>query len=92
MARTRDKHVRIRFGRRSIPMPGSKRQRVILGTGLIAGGVVGFLPIVGFWMLPLGLAVLSVDSPRVRRLRRRLELGWLRRQGSRHSGKRKGRE
>jgi hypothetical protein len=43
---------------------------------LVAGGVLGFLPVVGFWMLPLGLVVLSVDSPRVRRVRRRLEIRW----------------
>jgi hypothetical protein len=76
MAGARDKHAKIRLGRHSVRLPGNRRQRVILGAGLVAGGVVGFLPIVGFWMLPLGLAVLSVDSPRVRRLRRRVEVRW----------------
>lgn len=68
-------------------MPRSRLRRRLLGSGLILGGILGFLPVLGFWMLPLGLAVLSVDSPRLRRLRRRatLRMGrsgagrWLRR-------------
>ena len=27
------------------------------------GGLVGFLPILGFWMIPLGIAVASLDIP-----------------------------
>jgi hypothetical protein len=76
MTEPRDKRAKIRLGRYSVPMPGSRKQRVVLGAGLVAGGVVGFLPIVGFWMLPLGLVVLSVDSPKVRRTRRRFEVRW----------------
>jgi hypothetical protein len=76
MTKPRDKRAKIRLGRYSMPMPGSRKQRVILGAGLVAGGVVGFLPIVGFWMVPLGLVVLSVDSPTVRRARRRFEVRW----------------
>ena len=30
---------------------------------LCVGGVLGFLPILGFWMLPLGLAVLAIEFP-----------------------------
>ena len=37
---------------------------------LSSAGLLGFLPIVGFWMVPLGLVVLSVDFPPVRRFRR----------------------
>lgn len=29
----------------------------------IAGGLVGFLPILGFWMIPLGLIVIARDVP-----------------------------
>ena len=76
MAKPRDKRAKIRVGRYSIPIPATRRQRTFVGVGLVAGGVVGFLPIVGFWMLPLGLVVLSVDSPSVRRLRRRAEVRW----------------
>lgn len=33
---------------------------------LIAGGVFSFLPILGVWMLPLGLLLLAVDLPILR--------------------------
>jgi len=33
---------------------------------LIGGGFLGFLPILGFWMLPLGLALLAIDLPFLR--------------------------
>ncbi len=62
---------RIRIGRQSVPLPASRFARVALGLALIGGGVLGFLPILGFWMIPLGLLVLSFDLPQVRRWRRR---------------------
>lgn len=37
-----------------------------VGLLLIAGGLVGFLPIVGFWMIPLGVLFLASGSRRVR--------------------------
>lgn len=40
--------------------------RIPLAVVLMAGGFVGFLPIFGFWMLPLGLALLAVDVPFLR--------------------------
>ncbi|MCG8490137.1 MAG: hypothetical protein MI743_00860 [Sneathiellales bacterium] len=43
------------------------------------GGIFGFMPIAGFWMLPLGILVLSVDYPFARRLRRKTEVWWGRR-------------
>jgi hypothetical protein len=64
-----------------IPMPRSKAGRVGLGSALILGGVLGFLPILGFWMLPLGFLILSHDLPFVRRQRRRLGLWWASRRG-----------
>ena len=42
--------------------------RVPLGITLIAGGVFGFLPILGFWMVPIGALLLGEDIPPVRRL------------------------
>jgi hypothetical protein len=36
------------------------------GLLLIAGGVLGFLPILGFWMIPLGVLFLASGSLRVR--------------------------
>jgi hypothetical protein len=46
--------------------PGSGWTRIPLGVVLILGGIVGFLPILGFWMIPLGLLVLAIDLPIVR--------------------------
>ena len=70
-----------------VPMPASKPARIALGVALVAGGLLGFLPVLGFWMVPLGLFVLSRDFPTVRRFRRRatLRLGrwWQRRQAAR---------
>ena len=37
--------------------------RIPLGMVLILGGIVGFLPILGFWMIPLGLIVMAKDIP-----------------------------
>lgn len=53
--------------------------RLTAGGLLVAFGLLGFLPILGFWMVPLGLVVLSVDLPFARRLRRRFEVWWERR-------------
>ncbi|WP_083592095.1 hypothetical protein [Aurantimonas sp. 22II-16-19i] len=65
------------FGR-EFPLPGSRRGRIVLGVAMMAGGSLGFLPILGFWMIPVGLLVLSVDSPLVRRRRRRMEVRYAR--------------
>jgi hypothetical protein len=46
--------------------PAVKPYRIPAGIGLILGGTVGFLPILGFWMVPLGLAVLAQDVPVMR--------------------------
>lgn len=41
--------------------------RGIMGLLLCVGGVLGFLPVLGFWMIPLGLALLATDIPPMRR-------------------------
>jgi len=69
----------IRFGRFRIKVPGTRLQRTVLGVALCIGGVLGFLPILGFWMLPLGILVLSIEYHPIRRLRRRVEVWWGRR-------------
>jgi purine-cytosine permease-like protein len=69
----------IRFGKKSISLPRNRIARVAVGSGFIVGGTLGFLPVLGFWMVPIGLIVLSHDFPRVRRLRRRSEVALLRR-------------
>ncbi|SMF46214.1 hypothetical protein SAMN06265365_11558 [Tistlia consotensis] len=61
----------VRWGDRKVP-PGLRSG---LGLLLCVGGVLGFLPVLGFWMLPLGLVLIALDVPP---LRRRL-LSWLRR-------------
>ncbi len=68
----------IRFGKRRIGLPGNRAARTALGGALVVGGAVGFLPILGFWMVPAGLLVLSADSPRVRRFNRRATVWGLR--------------
>jgi purine-cytosine permease-like protein len=77
---------RISIGRFSVPVPGSRLARVVLGVGLVLCGMVGFLPILGFWMIPLGFLVLSVDLPIVRRQRRRVEVWWGRRNKPKNGG------
>ena len=67
---------KIRFANRHFHLPQSRPTRIGLGILLVACGFVGFLPVLGFWMIPLGLLVLSVDLPPVRRARRRLTVWW----------------
>lgn len=63
---------RVRMLGRRFALPASRRGRRALGWAFMAGGLFSFLPVLGAWMLPVGLAILSVDSPRLRRARRRL--------------------
>ena len=41
--------------------------RVPLALALILGGVFSFLPVLGLWMLPLGVMLLALDVPRLQR-------------------------
>lgn len=70
---------RIKLFGKTLPLPQSVWLRRILGGGLIVGGVFSFLPVLGVWMLPLGLIILSRDSKRIRRIRRKSEVGLMRR-------------
>jgi hypothetical protein len=47
--------------------PSASWVRVPLGVLLMFGGLLGFLPVLGFWMLPLGVALLSLDVAMLRR-------------------------
>ena len=49
----------LRWGRDHVP-PGI---RSLIGILFMIGGVIGFLPILGFWMLPLGAAFSALDLP-----------------------------
>lgn len=64
-----------KFKRRSDRILVRIRQRVppggrlVIGLLLIVGGIFGFLPILGFWMLPLGIAIAAMDiKPLYRKL------------------------
>lgn len=49
--------------------PGGRASilRIPVSLLLIAGGIFSFLPGLGIWMLPLGLLLLAVDVPVLRR-------------------------
>lgn len=68
---------------RNYSLPQSRAQRIALGVGLVILGTLGFLPVLGFWMIPLGLLVLSYEFASVRRLRRRAIVWWERRRQKR---------
>lgn len=73
---------RLVLGRLEIPVPKSRTGRIVTGTALVGGGFLGFLPVLGFWMLPLGLIILSHDLFAVRRRRRRVSVWWSRRKST----------
>lgn len=37
--------------------------RSVIGLVLMVGGVFGFVPLLGFWMFPLGAAFIALDIP-----------------------------
>ncbi|PTM95266.1 hypothetical protein [Mycoplana dimorpha] len=57
-------------------LPQSRAMRTLIGVLLVFCGMLGFLPVLGFWMIPLGVLLLSHDSPFLRRQRRRLAVWW----------------
>jgi Putative transmembrane protein (PGPGW) len=71
---------------RTYAMPRSRARRVLIGGVLIVFGIFGFLPVLGFWMVPLGLLVLSYEFHLVRRLRRRALVWWERRRRAKKGG------
>lgn len=40
--------------------------RIPLAILLILGGIFSFLPVLGIWMLPLGLLIIAIDIPPLR--------------------------
>ncbi|SIQ11990.1 hypothetical protein SAMN05880582_101811 [Rhizobium sp. RU20A] len=76
---------KLMMGSYGMRLPQSRGLRIAIGIVLVILGCLGFLPILGFWMVPLGLLVLSNDLAMVRRRRRRLSVWWnRRRQARRH--------
>jgi hypothetical protein len=55
--------------------------RGALGIVLVAASPLGFLPVLGFWMLPLGLGLIALEVPS---WRRRM-LTWLERQNTQNT-------
>jgi hypothetical protein len=60
----------IKFLGHRVRVPANVFLRVGLGILMMLGGIFSFLPVLGIWMLPLGLLILSIDFPPVRRFRR----------------------
>ena len=63
--------------------------RLPAGLLLVCGGIFSFLPLLGIWMLPLGLLLLAQDIPFLRRPTRR-GLLWLERHWVRWKRRRRG--
>lgn len=57
-----------RFGRflHWLQKPASRWLRLPLAGVLIIGGIFSFMPVLGLWMLPLGLILLAQDLPFLR--------------------------
>jgi hypothetical protein len=81
---------KVRLGKWELNLPQSQIARIVIGLLLILAGFLGFLPVLGFWMIPLGLLVLSVDLPFVRRWRRQLTVWWHRRKEDKELNRKSG--
>ena len=58
--------------------PSSRWVRIPVGLLLIVGGVLSVLPLLGLWMIPIGLVLLAEDVPLLRAWRDRM-LNWIER-------------
>lgn len=47
--------------------PSSRWVRIPFAVLLMLGGVFSFLPVLGLWMLPLGIALIALDVPFLKR-------------------------
>jgi hypothetical protein len=63
---------RVRATTRWLRRPSSRWARVPAGVLLIGGGILFILPLLGLWMLPLGMVLLAEDMPPLRRARDRI--------------------
>jgi hypothetical protein len=70
---------------RWLRQPSSRSARILVSALLVLGGVFSFLPVLGLWMLPLGLIIISQDLPFLRaplvRAFRWIEFRWAQWQG-----------
>ena len=58
--------------------PSSRLVRIPLAILLIVGGIFSFFPVLGLWMLPLGLLLFAQDVPMLQKPMARM-LGWVER-------------
>lgn len=58
--------------------PSSRLLRIPLAGLLVLGGTLSFLPVLGLWMLPLGVALIAQDVPMLEKPTAK-SLGWLER-------------
>ena len=81
---------RLRSGVEWLREPSRRWLRLGAAALLILGGVLAILPIFGLWMLPLGLALMSDDIPRLKvpleKMARGVERLWSRVRGVRKAG------
>lgn len=54
-------------GFHALRRPGMGWVRIPLGVLCIAGGFLWFLPVLGLWMLPVGVILLAEDVPGLKR-------------------------
>jgi len=54
-------------GFHALRQPGRRWVRLPLGVLCIGGGLLWFLPVLGLWMLPVGVILLAEDVPGVKR-------------------------
>jgi hypothetical protein len=86
-----DEHIiaafppRVRRFLRWLERPSMRWLRIPLGIILIVAGAVGFLPVVGFWMIPFGALLVGQDVPVLRRPTLRF-LAWVNRIMTRRKG------
>jgi hypothetical protein len=71
--------------------PSSMLVRIPLAILLIVGGIFSFLPILGLWMLPLGLVLFAQDVP-ILQTPMAKSLGWIERKWLERERAKKARE
>src|SRR5258706_3027559 len=65
--------------------PSSRYLRIPLAILLIVGGIFSFLPVLGLWVLPLGLILFAQDVPVLQNALWRM-FGWLERKSMQRPG------
>jgi hypothetical protein len=61
-----EQQVRLRRVIRWARHPARRGGRLPLGILCVIGGLFWFLPVIGIWMLPIGLVLIAQDVPRLR--------------------------